>query len=136
MTINYTLLTQNNYSDQRYDLIKLYEGLRLFPYDPGDTFATIGIGFNIETSSNNRSIVIETIAANNTSLRADLNSIITNNASSPVSTVKALLDTKMTSYSNANPALGLRKAFAFADETEVKAAFARIATDYNDNFFL
>jgi hypothetical protein len=51
MTIQYISLSDSDYSDRRFDVIRAVEGRRYFPYSDnpqGRGYPTIGIGFKIE----------------------------------------------------------------------------------------
>lgn len=51
MTIQYKPLSDTDYSARSFDVILLVEGRRLFPYRDTQGYPTIGIGFKIDSNT-------------------------------------------------------------------------------------
>lgn len=121
-----------DYTNAIYGMVIQFESsgtARLTPYiDPFDTYATMGAGFNIETSTANRNAVFNAlgIGAGETAVRASLTSII-QNAATTASLVNQL-NAVMAERAETIP--GARATFSFADEAEVRTVFNVIAPRY------
>jgi GH24 family phage-related lysozyme (muramidase) len=130
--MNFTLLTQQQYEDSRYQfLLKTEEGgiAKLRPYVDSRGFVTIGVGFNLN-SSNVRSVVLAALGIQNAGADAtyyqQLTSVLAGKYPTATTAAKALtdLDNIMSTRNGAGSRLG------FASEQEIKSVFATLAPSY------
>ncbi|MDG1288064.1 MAG: hypothetical protein P8P30_10980 [Rickettsiales bacterium] len=137
MTITYNTLSTAAYNTARYDFIKNMEesgNVSLTVYEDSVGIPTIGIGLNLQDSSN-RSAVVEEISgltgAALTALEADITSIINTYSSGNLTALQNDLNQSLISN-------GVNKNFAFINEGEVTSVFNEIITAYEsglDNNF-
>jgi trimeric autotransporter adhesin len=131
--MNFTLLTQQQYEDSRYQfLLKTEESgtAKLRPYVDSRGFITIGVGFNLN-SANVRSAVLAALGIQNSGADAtyyqQLTSVLAGLPYTNPTTVAQAL-TNLDNIMSARNGVGSR--FGFASEQEIKSVFATLAPSY------